>query len=148
MNGCRCYIDLRDSTGPYISWAMSTIQLLTFVFNTICYLLVWNKLRNVAATQGGLSSKQAKYRGTARIMMLFVAIYLIQWWPMVVYGFWAMAQQPHWSITLTTVIIVNQGGSFNFFVYTWMRKKLARTEVTNQNDMTSTAMSVAPSKLA
>ena len=57
------------------------------------------------------------------MMMLFVGVYLLQWWPYVVQAIWTIAGVPHLALIIMTVIFANLGGVFNFLAYTFIRKK-------------------------
>ncbi len=46
------------------------------------------------------------YRKTARILVLFVAAYLAQWWPSLVYVVWSFFGTPHVAITMVCLSLI------------------------------------------
>lgn len=56
-------------------------------------------------------------------MMLFVAVYLAQWWAGSTYGFWNLFEEPHIVINVATVVFSNLGGTFNLIVYLQLQRK-------------------------
>ena len=46
----------------------------------------------------GKSDDKNNYTKTARILILFVLAYIVQWWPLVVFTFWSYFENPHIAI--------------------------------------------------
>ena len=110
---------MRRRFGKLLNNLVATIMIMTFVFNVACYLGIWIKIRQVMQTQ----KKSNKYGRTAKVMMLFVAAYICQWWAFVVHSCWEFFGQPHVSVFWAAVFFSNMGGVFNFFAYSFIRKK-------------------------
>ena len=119
----RCFVDMRKSSGPTLTTVLSGALIFTFLANLVCYLLVWGKIQQVARNTAALgqSNQQTRYHGTARVLMLFVAAYMIQWWAYVTYSIWSLFANPHIVMFVLTVIFTNMGGVFNFVAYTFVR---------------------------
>ena len=57
-------------------------------------------------------------------MMIFVAVFILQWWCFVVYTVWNMVSIPPPTIFVIAVIFINLGGIYNAIAYTIIRQKL------------------------
>ena len=55
--------------------------------------------------------------------MLFVAVYLAQWWSYVVFAVWLLISEPHMSIRVGAVLFSNMGGVFNMITYIMMLRQ-------------------------
>ena len=71
----------------------------------------------------------SKYARSARTMMLFVAVYIFQWWSYVVYATWLLAEEPHLFIMVCAVTFSNMGGLFNLITYILMRRQKQNNKV-------------------
>ena len=134
-------MDMRRATGPILTTILSCVLIGTFFANVVCYLLVWGKIQQVSRNTSafGQSSQQASYHGTARILMLFVAAYIAQWWPYVTYSVWALFGNPPFLILYLVVLLCNMGGVFNFVAYTFVRVLLRRSTHSGKEDSSSGA---------
>ena len=102
---------------------------LTTFLDLVMYAEVWYKikttqkrLKNSSTTQGGGGKDQGRYDKTAKILTLFVASYVVQWWPFMVYAIWAYVALPPMIMYFLTVLFCNMGGVCNFFAYTFVRR--------------------------
>ncbi len=134
---------MRTSAGPILTNIQGVVVLLFFLAIMLCYAMVWFKLSAVSkASSSGMT--RTKYHGTARVMMLFVAAFLFQYWPMMLYGAWALFAMPHVSIVILLVLFVNMGGFFNFLAYTVIRRKYQKTGPAGASHGDSTTVSSVP----
>ena len=60
-------------------------------------------------------------------LTVFVAVYILQYFPGVVTSLWSMAELPPIQCVGFTVIFTNLGGVFNFLAYTLLRRRSKRT---------------------
>ena len=118
---------MRRPAGPVLLNVSSYTIILTFTFNLLCYGAVWIKLRQVSHQVAG-----SKYHRTARIMLVFVAVYMAQWWAYVVYSIWELIGVPHVVIRVCSVSFSNIGGLFNFVAYTLVRRRYAHVQQATQ----------------
>jgi|SRR6218665_2480308 len=68
-------------------------------------------------------------------MMIFVAVFILQWWTFIVYTAWTMVSDPPPTIFILAVIFINLGGIYNSIAYTIIRRKLQNQK--RQNPVTS-----------
>ena len=79
--------------------------------------------KSLAGKDTRAAENSRKFHKTARVMMLFVAAYIAQWWPYVTHTTWRLFGEPHISITMLVTLFANMGGVFNFLAYTLLRNK-------------------------
>ena len=122
----RCMVDMRKSYGVIVGNFYGMTMVGVFVANALCYGAIYLKIRQVAQKNTLVESrgeKKDKYHKTARMMMLFVLVYLWQWWTFVVQALWGLVETPHIAIYILGVLIINLGGVYNALAYTFIRKK-------------------------
>ena len=83
-------------------------------------------MRRRAAELAAFDSGDRRRRNAARLMFIFVVIYVLQWWSPVVYDVWAMVAEPPDQFLVVCVFFVNLGGVYNCFAYTLIRRRLHR----------------------
>jgi hypothetical protein len=110
---------MRRRLGELLNNLVASIMIIAFVFNVGCYLGIWIRIRQVMQGQ----KTGHKYGRTAKVMMLFVAAYIGQWWAMITFITWKIFSEPHISIAWAAVFFSNMGGVFNFFAYSFIKKK-------------------------
>ena len=110
---------MRRRIGKLLSNMIACFMIIVFLFNVICYLGIWSRIRQVMKTQ----KNGKKYGKTAKVMMLFVAAYIGQWWAYVVHSIWSFFGESHVTIFWGAVFFSNMGGVFNFLAYTFIRKR-------------------------
>ena len=139
---------MRQTYGVAIGTMYGMVMVIVFLINAICYGAIYFKIRQVAlrntlaaATSGEKSGH--KYHKAAKMMLLFVAVYLWQWWSFVVQALWGLAEAPHVAIYITGVLIINLGGVYNAVAYTVIRRKYASVGTANEGD-TSTVTRTEP----
>ena len=116
---------MREPAGPILNNVVAGVMILTFSFNLVCYGAVYLKIRQVAKKMAGSGGKGAgKYHKTAKVMMLFVAVYIGQWWAYIMFSVANLINDPpHVAIMWGSVFFSNLGGMFNFIAFTFVRKK-------------------------
>src|SRR6218665_543391 len=96
-------------------------------------------------------------------MMVFVAVFILQWSPYTLFNLWGIFEDPPAPVFIIAVIIVNLGGIYNGIAYTIIRRKLQRqkrqnavvsccgdniTKTTDANSSGATPRIVSPSRPA
>ena len=107
---------------------MVVLTISVFTVSLICYITILLKMKTSGPkdlTQMD-QARRNKYNKSAHIMMIFVVAYLLQWWPWVLLVIRSQFGRPEWWIMITKSILVNLGGVFNGFAYTWMRRYYLR----------------------
>ena len=57
-------------------------------------------------------------------MMLFVVVFMVQYWAFCVYCMWTIFSEPPVTITWAGIFFSNLGGALNLVAYTMVRRKL------------------------
>jgi len=133
---------MRKPTGKILNTVTSFLFLFTFLLNLTCYFGVFMKMRAVQLKISGghaTSGESTKNHKVARIMMIFVFVYILQYWAFCVYSVWLVVSEPSIVILLAAVFFTNLGGVFNMLAYTLLRRKSVHAESAN------TAMAPQPS---
>lgn len=78
---------------------------------------------NIQAAKKMAGGKDSKYTKSAKTMMLFVAVYIAQWWSYVTYAVWNLFAEPHVVIMVASVLFSNLGGMFNLLTYILMKRQ-------------------------
>lgn len=68
-------MDKRKPAEKVLSIIVAATFITVFFSNIINYGLVWLKIKRVSASMA-VTTSQAKYHRTAKVMMLFVAVYI------------------------------------------------------------------------
>jgi len=68
------------------------------------------------------SGESTKNLKVARVMMLFIVAYILQYWEYITYALWLVFGKPSVVIMEATVIFTNQGGVLNMLAYTLLRR--------------------------
>lgn len=111
-----------------------------FIYNSVSYLGIWLKVRNVSKLSATTAADKKKYVKSAKIMLLFVAAFISQWWAYIIYCIWSFYTEPSVVIIVAAVTFSNMGGVFNFLAYTYIRKRQAGVQAGTTSVM-RTAMS-------
>ena len=135
----RCTLDRRKKYANLVSNIYIGVSLATFATCITCYLLVWFKIRSVAANIKNAKHGGQKNTRTAKMMMVFVLVYISQWSPLVVFHLWSYCCFPHDIVFVWTVLFVNLGGFFNCVAYTLIRRKKKTDEKLHISNTTSAA---------
>ena len=102
---------------------------------SILYVLTWwriyieAKKLKTSIPDGG-SSRNATLK-SAKAMCLFVAVYIIQWTPLCIYGIWQLISKVPFSLLLAVALLTNLGGILSGVIYLMNSKR--RNSVSNVN---------------
>ena len=126
--------DLEHSLLYNIIWSALPL-VINFSITAFCALSIRHEIRcnaaaykpSATASTAGVSdvssnkpkssaTQEATIRATRRINM-FAIVFLIQWFPMVLFTIAAFSGFGHWLIALTVVVFVNGGGTMNCYAY-------------------------------
>ena len=135
---------MRNDLGKIMNNVKAAIMLTVFFGSGLSYFIIWMKMRAsgpAPSTEVDMERKR-KYHRSARVMLLFVVAYILQWWTWVVNAIWAKVGEPEAWIVVLVVFFCNMGGVFNGFVYTVMRRKYLKSGsakvLTNTRSLTQT----------
>ena len=139
-------MDLGSRKGAIASYAITVLLILTLVLNLVCYVTVLARMRSVeqrlhqGPPQPG--SSETKYHSVARIMMLFVFVYMLQYWAYAVFSVW---QRVYDDVSIVVmwgaVFFSNMGGVFNTVAYTVLRRRLRGVQPEGGTTVMSRAVS-------
>ena len=120
---CRCLIDLRKPFGRWYSHVVGFCQVTEFILVAGSYVAIWVTVQRRAKLVD--QSTWSSYRNLAKVMLLFVAVFIWQWWTTVLYGIWHMvSDEPPAGLIVVMVTLVNLGGVYNCIVYTIIRRRI------------------------
>lgn len=71
----RCITDLRTARGRLFSQILSIFQICSFAIVSVAYGAIWIKIKH---SLNQLSFNDNRYGNSARVMMIFVAIFILQ----------------------------------------------------------------------
>ena len=111
------------------SFAIS--QVVVFIVIAIAYGLILVKIRQ--SSKNLSDEKASRYRNSAKIMIIFVFVFFLQWWSPALCSMWSFFQIPPIPIVLLVVVGVNLGGVYNSIAYTLIRKRFTRVASSEQN---------------
>ena len=129
---------MRKTGGIIVTNIVAGTIVIVFLYNSISYLGIWMKVRRVTKSSSTKTTDQKKYLRSARVMLLFVAAFILQWWAYVIYCIWNFFTEPHVVIIVGAVTFSNMGGLFNFLAYTYIRKKQANVQPGTSTEPTAT----------
>ena len=126
-------MDMGNPTGRIMNNIKIGIMLFVFFGSASSYLIIWTRIKSSLNCIPNTHRKR-KYTRSARVMLLIVLSYLLQWWPLVVLAVWIyLGGSPIPRIMILVVLFCNLGGVFNGFAYTLMRRNyLKMTPVSNK----------------
>ena len=121
----RCFIDLRTFAGQKYSQSIFVLEIFCFGVISLSYGAIWMKIKRSAKTTSSkvTDSKIERHKRSARVMLLFLLVFIFQWWPMILLNVWEMFTISPSFFPIITGSIVNLGGVFNCIVYTIIRKR-------------------------
>ena len=94
---------------------------------TCCIRIVERRIH-----QGRESAEGARYHRVARTTMLFVGVFVLQYWTAAVFNAWQSGGKPPLAIIWCAVFFPNQGGLLNAFAYTILRRRQRAVEAGTQ----------------
>ena len=105
----------------YNKW-VAIVQIVSFLVISVAYAAIWIKISQTARRVD--SAWTDRYQNAAKIMMIFVAVFIFQWWTLVMSNIWFLLGTPPSWVIILTVGIVNMGGVYNLVAYTIIRRRL------------------------
>lgn len=122
-------MDIRKPAGKALNTFYILAMVTVFVINSICYIVVFCKIRHVEkmmssfrSTETSSLEKYHRSKKSAQNMALLVLAFLFQWSLYVAYTLWSFFGSPSNALLVADVVICNLGGVFNAIAYTLMRK--------------------------
>ena len=144
----RCGSDFDHPAGLYVRAVFTIGLLLVFIFCAVSYTSVWITVISSSSrsasigpspTQTEMSpnipseynvysknlaeGRRKKLHRTAKVLTMFVAMFGLQWGFFLIYAVWHIIGTSHISNLYIHTILVNLGGVFDYFAYTYMRMK-------------------------
>jgi hypothetical protein len=114
---------MRPWYGPIVNTVYGMTMVAVFVVNAVCYGAIYYRIKRAAKSTS--TTSDSKYHKAAKLMMIFVAVYLFQWWTYVVQALWSFAGPPAVELYILSVVVINLGGVYNAIAYTIIRRKYA-----------------------
>ena len=119
----------------------SVLQLVLFLGVLISYGGIWFKIKSTTKL---MNADTKRYQNSAKLMMIFVVVFIFQWWPNTMLFLWGFVSTPPPQINMLSGFITNMGGVYNCIAYTiirrWLQKEAAaeeRSVVTRESEMSS-----------
>ena len=120
----RCSNDMRTRAGLVFGELIGIVQILFFSVIAFSYGSIVIKIRQTTKL---IDVNAARYRNSAWMMSIFVAVFIFQWWPLVLVNIWSMVRLPPDALFVPTVVILNLGGVYNCLAYTVIRRRFKLT---------------------
>ena len=117
----RCYIDMRTRAGVIYAQVISIIQILLFSAIALSYGAIFIKMRQTTKL---IDVNAARYRNSAKMMTIFVVVFIVQWWSLILVNIWSMVGLPPDALFIPAVIFLNLGGIYNSIAYTIIRRRV------------------------
>src|SRR5260221_223397 len=121
----RCFVTFSLTRGRIYAQVINSIEIIVFFLLALAYGAMWMRIRTTAQL---LTSNNASYQQTAKIMMIFVAAFILQWWPLSMSNIWINFGRPPWAILALVGFFVNLGGVYNCLAYTVIRRRLQQKQ--------------------
>ena len=115
-----------------ISMFYSTLQLVVFVGVLISYGGIWFKIKSTTQL---MNADTKRYQNSARLMMIFVVVFIFQWWPNTLLFLWGFVSTPPPQINMLSGFIINMGGVCNCIAYTFIRRSLQKEAATEERSV-------------
>ena len=119
----RCGFSIENTPGLILAQVNAILNIIILLVCLLCYVFIIFKIRSVAKSSMKDKTGDSKYHKSARVMMIFIVSFVLQYWAITLYYSWAFIEVPPLPLTFLTVSFTNQGGLFNFFAYTYVRRK-------------------------
>ena len=97
------------------------LQIAFFVGVLLCYGAVWIKIKRTTQL---MNADTQRYQNSARLMMIFVFVFIFQWWPNTLFFTWGIFAPPPNELAVVMGFITNMGGVYNCVAYTVIRRRL------------------------
>ena len=121
------------SRGRIYAQVFSLIQICSFGLLGVAYGAIWLKIQRTTRLMNGMSSTEQRYQSSARVMLIFVAVFILQWWSLTLFNVWVLVVTPPSAVLVLSVLLINLGGVYNCIAYTIIRRRLQRQKHDNPN---------------
>ncbi|ELT98197.1 hypothetical protein CAPTEDRAFT_212404 [Capitella teleta] len=132
-----CFIDLRQPYARIVDIVYGITMVIVFAVNAICYGAIYVKMQQTAR-QASSDNQNDKYHKAAKLMLLFVAVYLLQWWPYTTQALWSLVTPIPFGMVIIVVVVCNLGGLYNAIVYTIIRRRYTKVSGVENNSAMQT----------
>ncbi|KAL4217516.1 hypothetical protein ACF0H5_023965 [Mactra antiquata] len=126
FDGIACYFD--SVRGHLAVWFTTVPSVLILMINTIIYIITWKRIREQTAAIKSVVNSSATAnasRDTAQTMSMFVAVFILQWFPVGVHSVWDLITTADPVVLHLGVTLPNLGGCFNLAVCLMLRRRRA-----------------------
>ena len=126
---CRCVFDMTINIGRIMNSVHGMTLAVLFIICAISYIIlsVNVMISSHIMTSGHALPRYEAIKGrrlkSVRIMMVFILVFLLQWWPWSTQAIWSRFTQPPNWLMVCVVLFCNLGGVLNAFAYTFLRRK-------------------------
>ena len=117
--------DVRTAAGLFYAEVVSAIQITFVGLMAVSYGAIWIRMKSTTSL---IDVNSARYRKSAKMMMIFVVVFIFQWWPMVLASTWLLLAQPPDAVFMIFVVIVNLRGVYNCVAYTLIRRRFKKQQ--------------------
>ena len=120
----RCFIDMRTRAGLIYAQVISIVQILLFSAIALSYGAIFIKMRQTTKL---IDVNAARYRNSAKMMTIFVVVFIFQWWSLILVNIWSMVSRPPDALFILPVVVINLGGVYNCIAYTVIRYRFKQS---------------------
>lgn len=120
-----------SSSGRMYAQVVSLIQISSFGLIGVAYGAIWMKIQRTTSLMTDRTSTEQRYQSSARVMLIFVAVFILQWWSLTLFNVWVLVATPPSAVLVLSVLLINFGGVYNCIAYTVIRRRLQRQKVNN-----------------
>ena len=96
------------------------LEILTFCILLISYGAIWVKVRQASKV---VDAKIGRCNRTAKIMMIFVVVFLFQWWIQILFVVWGLFGTVLKYLAVVSECLINLGGVYDCVAYTVIRRR-------------------------
>lgn len=119
----RCHGNLSTAEGRIYQQSFTYAQLLVSMVILISYGMIGVYMKRSAKQSGNAHNK---YLRSTKVMLIFVLVFIFQWWPLAVFAIWAIFAVPHLAILIICVTVINLGGVYNAIAYVFLRTHMVQ----------------------
>lgn len=123
-SGAWCFIKHGAPSWIVYTYFVNIFQISTYLLVGLAYGAIWIKIKRTTQLMKGSTTE--RYQNTAKVMLIFVAIFIFQWCTFTLCNIWSIFATPHPVAFIIAVIFVNIGGIYNSIAYTFIRRRLQR----------------------
>ena len=110
---------------------MNTVHGMTlavlFIICAVSYVILCVNVlissHNMMSSNTQSAIRRRRLLKSVRILMVFILVFLLQWWPWSTQAIWSRFTQPPNWLMVCVVLFCNLGGVLNAFAYTFLRRK-------------------------